>query len=172
MDTVNEEAVIETSAVAVREEGGALVDQAALEAMLLADAKDVAAAEKTSEYPWLPITTGKEFVLDDEKQADPMRCIVLVGAFENSYYKTAYDSKNPTPPDCYALGFQEDFLAPPADLDGRINDKCAGCAKNEWGSGVGRGKACGNHRRLALMAPDAQNPAEAAICFLRLACAC
>jgi len=58
VDTVNEEAVIETSAVAVREEGGALVDQAALEAMLLADAKDVAAAEKTSEYPWLRITTA------------------------------------------------------------------------------------------------------------------
>jgi hypothetical protein len=88
----------------VREEGGALVDQAALEAMLLADAKDVAAAEKTSEYPWLRITTGKEFVLDDKKQADPMRCIVLVGAFKNSYYKTAYDSKNPDAPGLLCAG--------------------------------------------------------------------
>lgn len=87
---------------------------------------------------------------------------VIVGSWclENVYYETAFDADNRTPPTCFAFcknPEEKDEMGPPEIVDTeevfeRQSELCRDCEKNEWGSArQGRGKACGNRRRLALL---------------------
>lgn len=87
---------------------------------------------------------------------------VIVGAWclENVYYEEAYDADNRTPPTCFAFcknPDEKDEMGPPdivdkEDVFDRQSELCSDCPQNEWGSAAkGRGKACGNRRRLALL---------------------
>lgn len=105
-------------------------------------------------------TKGKQFKLPDGTiSAGPMRAIVLDWVSYNAHYDGAYDPNKPKPPTCFALGDLE-TLTPSANAPNRQSDKCAGCPKNEWQSAAtGRGKACKNQYRLAIIpenlgAPD------------------
>jgi hypothetical protein len=86
----------------------------------------------------------------------------IVGAWclENVYYAEAFDPDNRTPPTCFAFcknPDEKDEMSPPdivdeEDVFERQSDLCKTCPQNEWGSArSGRGKACGNRRRLALL---------------------
>ena len=87
--------------------------------------------------------------------------IVLDSVFENTYYEGKFDPDNPMPPVCYAFGRGVDGqeeMAPHESMQSDLSyfkpqhDSCKGCPKNEWGSAdQGRGKACQNRRRLALI---------------------
>ena len=86
--------------------------------------------------------------------------VVITGAvFENSFYEGKYESENPQPPRCYAFSTVEDDLAPRPDwVDEPISEVCHGCPNNEWASAeTGRGKACKNSRRLALIVAGTLN---------------
>ena|ERR1700722_17833639 len=87
--------------------------------------------------------------------------IILDSVFENTLYEDKFDPDNPTPPICYAFGRgvegQED-MAPHESMQADLayfkpqHATCKGCKWNEWGSAdQGRGKACQNRRRLALI---------------------
>ncbi len=79
--------------------------------------------------------------------------IILDSAFLNAWYKTPYDQDNPTAPDCFALALTDEDLAPHEKSAAPQNEYCASCEKNVFGSAAqGRGKACGNTRRLAVLA--------------------
>lgn len=86
-----------------------------------------------------------------------MAVIILADVLENSYYDTAYDPSTPTSPKCFAFAKTEADLEPHSAVDTdpyfeRQNDVCQGCERNEWGSArVGRGKACSNVQRLAMI---------------------
>jgi hypothetical protein len=70
----------------------------------------------------------------------------------NKYYSIAYDGDNIQPPDCYAFGRDEKKLAPHEVAGKKQCEFCANCAKNQFGSAAqGRGKACSNRRKLALV---------------------
>lgn len=95
---------------------------------------------------------------------------VIIGAWclENVYYDGAYDAQNRTPPKCFAFcknPDEKDEMAPHEKVDEeddfeRQADSCAECPKNEWGSAErGRGKACSNRRRLALLTGGIYKPA-------------
>jgi len=81
---------------------------------------------------------------------------------ENVYYESAFDPDNPAPPTCFAFGRSEDELRPHktvVEAEQNQNDVCgrAGqdgcCEHNEFGTAEkGRGKACRNVRRTALLA--------------------
>ena len=81
--------------------------------------------------------------------------VILDGILENVYYKDAYDPENPAGPTCFAFGRDEAKMAPHqlvVDAGNAQHDKCAGCPMNEWGTAEkGRGKACRNIRRLAMI---------------------
>jgi hypothetical protein len=84
-------------------------------------------------------------------QGNKIACIIADYILENVYY-TDFDPGNPAPPNCYALGRNEDDLAPHEKVDTPENETCKGCPMNEWESAEkGRGKACKNTRRLALI---------------------
>lgn len=104
-----------------------------------------------------------------------MNCIILDSAIENAWYEDDFDPENPVPPDCFAIGRDEKALAPHENSEQPQGDeetgKCEGCPLNEWGSAAkGRGKACKNLRRLALLPEDALEHGidEAQVAFLKV----
>jgi len=86
-----------------------------------------------------------------------MAVVILADIMENSWYEDAYDPNNPAAPKCFAFGHDEEDMEPHEKVDqdpyfARQNDVCSTCPRNEWGSAdVGRGKACKNVMRLAMI---------------------
>lgn len=79
-------------------------------------------------------------------------CIILTEVFENALYLGAFDANNPKNPDCYALGTNKDDMVPHPDVEDPVSKDCASCPNMEWGSAEqGRGKACKNIKRLAVI---------------------
>lgn len=91
---------------------------------------------------------------DSPMPGNQMAVVIIDSIFENVYYGGRYDPENPAPPTCFAFGRDEDMS--PHDVvvkaEQAQHDSCKGCPLNEWGSSdVGRGKACRNTRRLAII---------------------
>ena len=81
-----------------------------------------------------------------------LNVIILESAFLNAWYRSSYDQDNPSSPDCFALALDDSALAPHEKSTDPQSDTCITCEQNAWGSAAtGRGKACGNKRRLALL---------------------
>lgn len=84
-----------------------------------------------------------------------MVVIILDSVLENVYYGTEYDPDNPAGPECFAFGRSEKEMEPHIivkEAGQAVSDVCAGCEMNEFGSADrGRGKACRNTRRLAMI---------------------
>lgn len=80
-------------------------------------------------------------------------CVVLDAVLENVYYEGDYDPDAPQPPKCFAFGRDEAEMAPHEAVGQNAEaEACADCPKNKWGTAdKGKGKACRNVRRLALI---------------------
>lgn len=91
--------------------------------------------------------------------------IALDWVYENVYYDESFDADNQTPPACFAFGPRdergfstEEGMTPHEDVIEAQHDQCRGCEKNEFGSAEkGKGKACSNRVRLALLSGDLLN---------------
>ena len=97
-------------------------------------------------------------VLACDGQALPgneMAVLIVDGILENVYYADQFDADDIASPVCFAFGREEADMAPHLNVtqNGTAqHETCKGCEKNEFGSSnTGRGKACGNRRRLALL---------------------
>jgi hypothetical protein len=85
-----------------------------------------------------------------------MAVIILDGVLENVYYEGRYDPDTPQGPTCFAFGRDEKDMAPHIIVSdagqAQSLDGCANCEHNEFGTAdTGRGKACRNTRRLAMI---------------------
>ena len=87
-----------------------------------------------------------------------MAVIVLDSVLENVFYEGRYDPDTPQSPVCFAFGRDEKTIQPHTIVIENGNSQagasglCAGCDHNQWGSAdTGRGKACRNTRRLAMI---------------------
>lgn len=105
-----------------------------------------------------------------------MCAIILDGLIENVYYEGAFDAEQKTPPTCFGFGRDADEIAvhekvfehpdtftPQCGPEGGQDDNpeylCSKCPMNEWGTAqTGRGKACSNRRRLALIPGGTYKP--------------
>lgn len=87
---------------------------------------------------------------------DKLNVIVVDFVLENGIYKEKYNPNKPATPMCYALGRIEEEMAPHADSPEPQHIGCVDCPNNEWGSDPegGRGKACKNSRRIAVIPAD------------------
>lgn len=136
------------------------------EAQMAAQAKLATEAEKLSGGGRFFATRAGVLTYDDiPLPGNQMAVIILDGIHENLYYGSRYDPDNRTPPKCFAFSrdsdgdeIDEDDMAPheivfkETDVFEAQHDNCASCPNNEWGSAeTGRGKACGNRRRLAVI---------------------
>jgi hypothetical protein len=103
-------------------------------------------------------------------QGNVMDIIIVEHVLENAYYKGEYDPDSPQPPVCFALGRNDAEMKPHEKSAEPQNATCKGCPHNEWGSADrGRGKACKNTRRLALIPEsDLKDPVAALTAYLKL----
>lgn len=103
---------------------------------------------------WLSIKSGVLSYAGAEVPDNELRCIIVGWSFENQYYEGRFDPNNPSSPVCYAFGTDIDDMAPHESSSEPQNDKCATCPLNEYKSDPsgGKGKACKNVVRLALLA--------------------
>lgn len=99
-------------------------------------------------------TKGGQLSFDGNQMKDNEMYVVIVDhIFENTYYEGRFNPETPQPPTCFAFGRNEKDLIPHVNVvEAEQNpcDACDGCPMNEWGSD-GKGKACKNVRRLALI---------------------
>lgn len=101
------------------------------------------------------VTQDKQFVLPDgTKTNGPIEVVILDFVSYNAYYDRPFDSNDPMPPACFAIGTDPKKMIPSKNSPDRQSDECNGCPMNQFGSN-GKGKACGNHRLLAVLPPDA-----------------
>lgn len=102
--------------------------------------------------PWMT-TTGKNFSIGEEEDfGDSIQCVVVGSAFLNAWYDAAYVPGTAGVPACYAVAESEEDLAPMDNAPKPQSPTCAECPKNEWDTGPnGKGKACGNRRKLAIL---------------------
>ena len=70
-------------------------------------------------------------------------------ALSKTWYENGWDENNTNPPDCASAN----GIVPDAGVPKKQSNVCATCPKNAWGSDPkgGKGKACGDHRRLAVV---------------------
>lgn len=87
-----------------------------------------------------------------------MGVIILDSVLENVYYEGRYDPETPQGPVCFAFSREEKTMAPHPVVTEAGNQQCgasglcSGCPMNEFGSAeTGKGKACRNTRRLAMI---------------------
>ncbi len=98
---------------------------------------------------------------NEELPGNQAAVIILDSVRENTYYAERFSEDNPQAPICYAYGDGPDAdetMAPHTSMQTDLSyfkpqsDTCKSCKWNEWGSAdQGRGKACQNRRRLALV---------------------
>ena|SRR5436190_1039353 len=114
-----------------------------------------AEAEKPSGN-WISFKGGFMTLNDMQMKNNEVNCVVVHSIFENQLYQDRYDPNNPATPICYALSEIEDDLRPHKDSPEPQSESCSTCSKNAWGSDPqgGKGKACKNVRRLALVSAD------------------
>lgn len=91
----------------------------------------------------------------------PQNCleaIIIAGVHANLYYEDKYDPNDIKNPVCYAYSEDPDkeTMRPHPKSSKPQAETCDDCPMNKWGSDPsgGRGKACKNTRRLALIPAD------------------
>lgn len=145
-------------------------------------AQRVAAAVSGGGGNFLSFKGGRLSYQDHHIKDGMLDVIVISAVAENNYFEGPYNPKVPQSPICYAFGSpdgDDDDMKPHKavfDAGDNQSDKCKGCEHNEWGSAEkGRGKACKNVVRLAMVVADvldASDPAaaitKAEVCYAKL----
>lgn len=104
-------------------------------------------------------TRGGVLSFGEEELPGNQACVIILDAVkENTFYTDDFSADAPAAPTCYAFGRGVEEMAPHESMQTDLNyfkpqsETCATCPHNEWGSAdKGRGKACQNRRRLALI---------------------
>jgi hypothetical protein len=124
---------------------------------------------------WISIRGGQMTYQQGEVPDNRLQGVALTSVFENAYYKGKFDPDNPATPVCFALSADGVGMAPHEASPEPQHSDCKTCplgGDNAWGSAeTGRGKACKNIRRIAIMsaedAEDAESAKAANIAYLK-----
>lgn len=120
---------------------------------MAADAKKIAERERPS-ISMINTKGGIMKIGDVVVPGNQLDVIILASAFENQWFKNKYDPNKRENPSCFALSLDGEGMAPhPEGTEIQFDGLCADCPNFEWGSDPkgGRGKACKEKRRLALL---------------------
>jgi hypothetical protein len=149
--------------VAVKKEGGVAVWQDRLAAMAVATAE-----QEKPKGDWVSFRGGIFAINGQALPGNKAEVVVIASIHENQFYKDRFDPNNPQPPVCYAFSEGAADLAPHPESPEPQAENCASCPKNAWGSDPagGKGKACKNVRRLALIAADDLDKVDSAPVYL------
>ena len=128
---------------------------------------DKAWADQQEQYAYQPKAANGTFLstrsgiltYGEETLPGNQACVIILHAQrENTYYPDKFVEGEAVSPTCYAFGQYAADMAPHESMQVDLNyfkpqsDTCQSCKWNEWGSAdTGRGKACQNRSRLALI---------------------
>ena len=131
---------------------------------------EVAATEQTGGGKFISTKGGRLSIGGAEVPENKMTVVVLDHIMENHHYTERFNPDAPTSPVCFAFGRNEAEMVPHENSTEPGSDACKGCPLNEWGSAdVGKGKACKNIRRLAVITEDGLEDIEnAEVAFLKI----
>lgn len=102
------------------------------------------------------IRNGKLTFNDMPVPGNEMVVVILDSILTNIHYDGPFDPANPSAPTCYAYGKNESEMVPHEQVQNPVCDNCTDCPNNKFGSAdTGRGKACKNGRRLAVISGGA-----------------
>jgi len=97
-------------------------------------------------------TKNGNFTYKGDNIESPIPAVVLDSILDYAYYTTTYDDDKPTSPACFAIGIDEKTMQPHSDCAEPQSDLCHTCWANKYKSDDrGKGKACKNQRRLAVV---------------------
>lgn len=130
--------------------------------------KEIAAAAEATGAPGgdqIFVTQNKTFKLPDGTETGgPIEVVIVDYVTLRAYYDRAFDQKNPCPPACAALSRNVNGMVPFKESPDKQSQQCSGCPMNEWESAdSGKGKACKEHRVLAVIPGDADATTELSI---------
>ncbi len=118
-------------------------------------ATEVADKEQMPAGNFVSIKGGILTIGGSPMNGNKVKVIIVDHVYENAKYDSDYDPDAPQPPSCYAFGRDEAELKPHEKASEPAHDQCSGCAHNVFGSAEkGKGKACKNIRRLAMVSAD------------------
>ncbi len=131
-------------------------------------AKAAAAAAKMEEGAaggqFFSVKGGQLTWADAPIRDNQIGVIIVDHILENVFYQGAYDADTPQSPSCFAFGREEKLMAPhkivieAGQQECGASGLCHGCEQNEFGTAeTGKGKACRNTRRLALLSAGTWN---------------
>lgn len=141
------------------------------EEQMKADAKSMLEAERPS-MATMSFKSGVMSIDDQPVAGNEITCIIIAAVAENSFYTERYNPDVKAIPACYAIGEgKNQDLVPHEKAKERQHEYCFKsehdqCPKFEWGSDPngGRGKACKERRRLALI--PATGTSEMIVCSI------
>tara|TARA_B100000678_G_scaffold287994_2_gene295604 strand:+ start:12335 stop:13210 length:876 start_codon:yes stop_codon:yes gene_type:complete len=128
-------------------------------AMAEAATKQAEMEQSTGGGSFFSFRAGQMKFGDVALPGDQIPCVIVHSIHENVYYEGKYDPDNKAPPACFAFwdGDEDTEMAPHPKVDEedifeRQSEDCDSCPLNAWGSAeTGKGKACKNQRRLAVI---------------------
>ncbi len=143
------------------------------EEMMANEAKDVAKTERPS-VARISLQSGVMTYQDTAVPDNTLDCIVAATIHEQVYYDKPFQQGIVNPPACFALGAVGSALIAHETVPEReYGRECVTCEMNAWGSsttGSGKGKACGERRKLAILpifdTPEEYKLAEIAVMSL------
>ena len=146
-----------------------------IKAQLKAQVEALAARTAPPTGAAIHISQSKKFKFPSGAEDDAFGGVIVDFVVTREYYPDAYDKDNIVPPTCFAISPIIKGMAPspnspviqnPADKGG-----CDKCPMNQWESArTGRGKACKEGRKLAILPPpeEGENIAETPIWVMKL----
>ncbi len=130
-----------------------------------ADAAQYAEQEPLGSGTFISTRGGVLTFGEEQLPGNQLCAVVLDAVWENTYYREKWTEENPQAPSCYAFGRKEAEMAPHQSMQSDPeyfypeHSQCTGCPHSVWGSAdTGKGKACQNRRRLALLPAGIYKP--------------
>jgi len=132
-----------------------LAVQGQWDAELAQFAQEASESEVTPSGNFISVRGGFLEIGGQQVPGGSINVLTVDHVFENTFYTKAYDPNNTVNPDCFALGRDEKTLAPHENSAAPQAESCAVCPQNVFGS-KGKGKACQNRRRIAMLSADVE----------------
>lgn len=103
---------------------------------------------------------NRRFTFGGENMGRELVGVIVDFAYLRTWFATKFDPDKPGVPQCWALSEDGEDMAPPDTVEDQQSTACEGCPMNEWESGKGKAKACGDRRRLGFLHEDDIKTAE------------
>lgn len=134
--------------------------------MLARYAEDDAAREVAGGGNNISIRGGK-FSYQGGTLGREINVIILDFSHVKTFYDRDFDENNPSPPACMAVNRDGKDMEPVEGAPSKQAEACSVCPHNKFGTAErGKGKACKDGRRLAVLDADAEDLSEAEIAIL------